>query len=79
MKESEEIKMDNCSDYETKLDILELYNYYLAGCLYIYDKIVANKRVKHLMKHGRTERIRKKNQKRYYSERRLFVKRGMKK
>lgn len=79
MKESEEIKMDNCSYYETKLDILELYNYYLAGCLYIYDKIVANKRVKHLMKHGRTERIRKKNQNRYYSERRLFVKRSFRK
>ncbi len=72
--------MDNCSDYETKLDILELYNYYLAGCLYIYDKIIANKRVKHLMKHEQDRKeSERKNKKRYYSERRLFVKRGMKK
>lgn len=71
--------MDNCSDYETKLMYSEVYNYYLAGCLYVYDKTVANRRVMHLMKHGRTERIRKKNWNRYYSEWRLFLKRGTKK
>ena len=65
--------MDSCSDYETKLTYAEVYNYILTGCMYVYDKTVANKRVMHLMKHGRTERIRKKNWNRYYSEWKLFI------
>ena len=56
----------------------ELYKYILIEYIYIYNA-VANKRVIHLMKHGRTERIRKKNWKRYCSERRLFIKRRIKK
>lgn len=56
----------------------ELYKYVLIEYIYIYNA-VANKRVMHLMKHGRTERIRKKNRKRFYSEWRLFVKRRIKK
>lgn len=63
--------MDNCSDYE-------LYKYILIEYIYIYNA-VANKRVMHLMKHGRTERIRKKNRNRFYSEWKLFVKRRIKK
>lgn len=61
--------MDNCYDYE-------LYKCILIE--YIYNA-VANKRVIHLMKHGRTERIRNKNWKRYCYERRLFIKRRIKK
>ena len=79
MKENEEIKMDNCSDYETTLMYAKAYKYLLEGFLYIYDNAVANKRVKHLMKHGRTERIRKKNRNRFYYEWKLFVKRRIKK
>lgn len=71
--------MDNCSDYETTLMHAKVYKYLLEGSLYVYDNAVANKRVKHLMKHGRTERIRKKNWNRYYYEWRLFVKRRIKK
>lgn len=71
--------MDNCSDYETTLMYAKAYKYLLEGFLYVYVKAVANKRVKHLMKHGRTERIRKKNRSRYYSECRLFIKRRIKK
>lgn len=56
----------------------ELYKYILIEYIYIYNA-VANKRVMHLMKHGRTERIRKKNRNRYYSEWKLFVKRRIKK
>lgn len=56
----------------------ELYKYILIEYIYIYNAI-ANNHVKHLMKHGRTERIRKKNRNRYYSELRLFVKRRIKK
>lgn len=70
--------MDNCSDYETTLMYAKAYKYLLEGFLYVYVKAVANKRVKHLMKHGRTERIRKKNRSRYYSECGLFVKRRIK-
>ena len=54
----------------------ELYKYILIEYIYY---AVSNNRVKHLMNHGRTERIRKKNWKRYYSEWRLFVKRRIKK
>lgn len=71
--------MDNCSDYETTLMYAKAYKYLLEGFLYVYEKAVASKRVKHLMSHGRTERIRKKNWNRYYSEWRLFVKRRIKK
>lgn len=56
----------------------ELYKYILIEYIYIYNA-VANKRVMHLMKHGRTERIRKKNRNRLYSEWKLFVKRRIKK
>lgn len=56
----------------------ELYKYILIEYIYIYNA-VANKRVMHLMKHGRTERIRKKNRNRFYSEWKLFVKRRIKK
>lgn len=56
----------------------ELYKYILIEYIYIYNA-VANKRVMHLMKHGRTERIRKKNRSRFYSEWKLFVKRRIKK
>ena len=56
----------------------ELYKYILIEYIYIYNT-VANKRVMHLMKHGRTERIRKKNRNRFYSEWKLFVKRRIKK
>lgn len=56
----------------------ELYKYILIEYIYIYNA-VANKRVMHLMKHGRTERIRKKNRNRFYSELKLFVKRRIKK
>lgn len=56
----------------------ELYKYILIEYIYIYNA-VANKRVMHLMKHGRTERIRKKNLNRFYSEWKLFVKRRIKK
>lgn len=56
----------------------ELYKYILMEYIYIYNA-VANKRVMHLMKHGRTERIRKKNRNRFYSEWKLFVKRRIKK
>ena len=78
MKENEEIKMDNCSDYETTLMHSKAYKYILIEYIYIYNAI-ANKRVMHLMKHGRTERIRKKNRNRFYSEWKLFVKRRIKK
>ena len=64
--------MDSCS-YEISKYILIKYIY-----IYIYNA-VANKRVIHLMKHGRTERIRKKNRNRYYSEWRLFIERRIKK
>ena len=58
----------------------ELYKYILIKYIYIYIyNAVANKRVIHLMKHGRTERIRKKNRNRFYSEWRLFIKRRIKK
>ena len=70
MKEIEEIKMDN--------GFYELYKYILIEYIYIYNT-VANNRVMHLMKHGRTERIRKKNRNRFYSEWKLFVKRRIKK
>lgn len=56
----------------------ELYKYILIEYIYVY-KAVASKRVKHLMKHGRTERIRKKNRNRFYYEWKLFVKRRIKK
>ena len=56
----------------------ELYKYILIEYIYICNA-VANKRVLHLMKHGRTERIRKKNRNRFYSEWKLFVKRRIKK
>ena len=58
----------------------ELYKYILLKyiCIYICNA-VANKRVMHLMKHGKTERIRKKNRNRFYSEWRLFIKRRIKK
>lgn len=71
--------MNNCSDYEIRLMYAKAYKYILEGWLYVYDKAIASKRVIHLMKHGRTERIRKKNWNRYYSEWRLFVKRRIKK
>ena len=64
------IRMDNCS--------YEISKYILIEYIYICNA-VANKRVMHLMKHGRTERIKKKNWKRYCSERRLFIKRRIKK
>ena len=64
--------MDSCS-YEISKYILIKYIY-----IYIYNA-VANKRVIHLMKHGRTERIRKKNRNRFYSEWRLFIERRIKK
>lgn len=58
----------------------ELYKYTLIEYIYIYIyNAVANKRVIHLMKHGRTERIRKKNRNRFYSEWRLFIERRIKK
>ena len=58
----------------------ELYKYILIKYIYIYIyNAVANKRVIHLMKHGRTERIRKKNRNRFYSEWRLFIQRRIKK
>ena len=58
----------------------ELYKYILIKYIYIYIyNAVANKRVIHLMKHGRTERIRKKNRNRFYSEWRLFIERRIKK
>ena len=58
----------------------ELYKYILIEYIYIYIyNAVANKRVIHLMKHGRTERIRKKNRNRFYSEWRLFIERRIKK
>ena len=38
----------------------ELYKYILIEYIYAYNA-VSNKRVMHLMNHGRTERIRKKN------------------
>lgn len=56
----------------------ELYKYFLIEYIYIYNA-VANKRVMHFMKHGRTERIRKKNRNRFYYEWKLFVKRRIKK
>lgn len=56
----------------------ELYKYILIEYIYAYNA-VANKRVMHLMNHGKTERIRKKNWNRYYSEWKLFVKRRIKK
>lgn len=56
----------------------ELYKYILIEYIYICNA-VDNKRVIHLMKYGRTERIRKKNRNRYYYEWRLFVKRRIKK
>lgn len=56
----------------------ELYKYILIEYIYICNS-VANKRVMHLMKHGKTERIRKKNRNRFYSEWKLFVKRRIKK
>lgn len=56
----------------------ELYKYILIEYIYIYNA-VANKRVMYLMKHGKTERIRKKNRNRFYSEWKLFVKRRIKK
>lgn len=71
--------MDNCSDYETRLICAKACKYLLEGYLYFYDDFVASKRVIHLMNHGRTERIRKKNWNRYYSEWRLFVKRSFRK
>lgn len=71
--------MDNCFDYETKLTHEEVYKCIMSECLYIYYKSIASKRVMHLMKYGRTERIRKKNQNRYYYEMRLFLKRRIKK
>lgn len=71
--------MDNGSDYETTLMHIKVYKYLLEGFLYVYDKAVASKRVKHLMKHGRTERIRKKNRNRFSSEWKLFAKRRIKK
>ena len=71
--------MDNCSDYEATLMHVKVYKYLLEGFLYVYDKAVASKRVIHLMKHGRTERIRKKNRNRFYYEWKLFVKRRIKK
>lgn len=55
----------------------ELYKYVLIEYIYIYNA-VANKRVMHLMKHGRTGRIRKKNRNRFYYEWKLFVKRRIK-
>ena len=55
-----------------------LLKYILLKYIYIYND-VANKRVIHLMKHGKTERIRKKNRNRFYSEWKLFVKRRIKK
>ena len=51
--------MDNCSDYETTLMYAKAYAYFLEGFLYVYHKAIASQRVKHLMNHGRTERIRK--------------------
>ena len=66
--------MDSCS-YEISKYILNEYFYIYC----IYHKNFATKRLIHLMKHGRTERIRKKNWKRYCSERRLFIKRRIKK
>lgn len=66
--------MDSCS-YEISKYILNKYLY----IYYIYHNDFASKRVIHLMKHGKTERIRNKNWKRYYSERRLFIKRRIKK
>lgn len=71
--------MDNGSDYEATLMHVKVYKYLLEGFLYAYDKAVASKRVKHLMNHGRTERIRKKNRNRFYYEWKLFVKRRIKK
>lgn len=56
----------------------ELYKYILIEYIYIYNA-VANNRVMHLMKHGGTERIRKKNRNRFYYEWKLFVKRRIKK
>ena len=57
----------------------EISKYILNEYFYIYHKNFASKRVIHLMKHGRTERIRKKNRNRFYSEWKLFVKRRIKK
>lgn len=54
----------------------ELYKYILIEYIYY---AVSNNRVMHLMKHGRTERIRKKNRNRFYSKWKLFVKRRIKK
>ena len=64
------IRMDN--------GFYELYKYILIEYIYIYNA-VANKHVMHLMKHGRTKRIRKKNRNRFYYEWKLFVKRRIKK
>lgn len=69
--------MDN-NFYELYKYILIEYIYILIEHIYIYNA-VANKRVMHLMKHGRTERIRKKNRNRFYSEWKLFVKKRIKK
>ena len=54
----------------------ELYKYILIEYIYY---AVSNNRVMHLMKHGRKERIRKKNRNRFYSKWKLFVKRRIKK
>lgn len=66
--------MDSCS-YEISKYILKEYLYIYC----IYHKDFASKRVIHLMKHGKTKRIRKKNLNRYCSEWKLFVKRRIKK
>lgn len=68
--------MDSCSDYETRLMHAKACKYLLEGYLYVYDKELASRRVKHLMNHSKKARIRKKNWNRYYSEWRLFVKRS---